>query len=122
MVRGAECGQVFWLPDHGRLRPSQAARLDETGCSVAHGGDGLPGYSGATAPELHRTSLDPHLLGAVFHGGVGFPLAVISQKLAPVGKLKSWRVEELKSPWTRCDLSNFPTSSRSEEHTSELQS
>src|SRR5437899_4574933 len=25
--------------------------LDETGCSVAHGGDGLPGYSGATAPE-----------------------------------------------------------------------
>src|SRR5438128_6710884 len=36
-------------------------------------------------------------------------LAVISQKSAPVGKLKSWRVEELKSPWTRCDLSNFPT-------------
>src|SRR5439155_26260694 len=38
-------------------------------------------------------------------------LAVISQKSAPVGKLKSWRVEELKSPWTRCDLFNFPTSS-----------
>src|SRR5439155_19606928 len=36
-------------------------------------------------------------------------LAVISQKSAPVGKLKSWRVEELKSPWTRCDLSNSPT-------------
>ncbi len=27
---------------------------------------GLPGYSGATAPDLHRTSLDPHHLGAIF--------------------------------------------------------
>jgi len=116
LPRTAWCGALSAGRSSGsrimaRLRPSQAARLDETGCSVAHGGDGLPGYSGATAPELHRTSLDPHLLGAVFHGGVGFPLAVISQKSAPVGKLKSWRVEELKSPWTRCDLSNFPTSS-----------
>src|SRR5439155_9117054 len=50
-----------------RLRPSQAARLDETGCSVAHGGDVLPGYSGATAPELHRTSLDPHSRRAIPH-------------------------------------------------------
>src|SRR5438132_10553828 len=106
MVRGAECGQVFWLPDHGRLRPSQAARLDETGCSVAHGGDGLPGYSGATAPELHRTSLNPHLLGAVFHGGVGFPFGC---HFAEIGA--RWKVGEVKSPWTRCDLSNFPTSS-----------
>src|SRR5437667_12364854 len=112
MVRGAECGQVFWLPDHGRLRPSQAARLDETGCSVQHGGHGLPGYSGATAPELHRTSLAPPLLGAVFHGGVGFPLAVISQKLAPHGQLKSGRVDAWKSPWARCHLSNLRTPSR----------
>src|SRR2546428_164518 len=28
--------------------------------SVACHGEGLPGYSGATAPELHRTSLHPH--------------------------------------------------------------
>src|SRR2546426_4686120 len=28
--------------------------------SVACHGEGLPGYSGATAPELHRTSLCPH--------------------------------------------------------------
>src|SRR5438552_14889538 len=50
-----------------RLRPSQAARLDETGRSVAHGGAGLPSYIGATAPEIHRTSLDPPLLGAGLH-------------------------------------------------------
>src|SRR5437867_12353074 len=75
-----------------RLRPSQAPRLDGTGCSVASTGDELPGSSGATAPELHRTSLDPHLLGAVFHGGVGFPFG---SHFAEIGA--RWKVEELES-------------------------
>src|SRR5439155_12136205 len=60
MVRGDECGQVFWLPDHCPSPAFPSPRLDGTGCSVASTGNELPGYSGATAPELHRTSLDPH--------------------------------------------------------------
>src|SRR5438876_12185503 len=89
---GPRCGQVFWLPDHGPSPAFPSGPPRRTGCSVAYGGDGLPGYSGATAPELHRTSLDPHLLGAVFHGGVGFPFG---WHFAEIGA--RWKVEELES-------------------------
>jgi hypothetical protein len=34
--------------------------------SVAHVGENLAGYSGATAPELHRTSLKPAPLSEIF--------------------------------------------------------
>src|SRR5207247_7762667 len=65
LPRTAWCGAMSAGRSSGsriiaRLRPSQAPRLDGTGCSVASTGDVLPGYSGATAPELHRTSLNPH--------------------------------------------------------------
>src|SRR5213594_2703999 len=114
LPRTAWCGAMSAGRSSGsrimaRLRPSKAARLDEAGCSVAHGGDVLPGYSGATAPELHRTSLNPHLLDAVFHGGVGFPFGCHFAEIGARWKveelesrnrrpLESWRVEELKSP------------------------
>src|SRR2546422_1022792 len=77
--------------------------------SVACYGEGLPGYSGATAPELHRTSLDPHSLGAVFHG-----LGMFSFRSELARSGASWRVGELKS-WTikeaavTLQLSNSPT-------------
>src|SRR5438552_5856584 len=109
MVRGAECGQVFWLPDHG---PSPAFPSGPSTKRAAQWHT-VETYSPVTAarPRRSYTGLPlTHTSWAQYSTEASVSLlAVISQKSAPVGKLKSWRVEELKSPWTRCDLSNFPT-------------
>src|SRR2546422_8398169 len=74
--------------------------------SVACYGEGLPGYSGATAPELHRTSLHPHSWAQYSTDWECFPLEVSLLGAAPVGELKSWTIKEAA---VTLQLSNSPT-------------
>src|SRR3989449_6862751 len=109
MVRGAECGQVFWLPDHCPSPAFPSAPLRFSGGAQWRTMEKDFPVT-AARPRRSYTGLPFTLtLGAVFHGlGMLSFRSELARSGASwrVGELKSWKVKEAA---VSLQLSNSPT-------------